>query len=122
MEAGTQVPGNIVRELSLPIYQCKGWLKLIGILSILSGILTAVTLVGIIIAWLPVWTGVLLLQAASAIERSQHTGEKEILYRSLNKLKIYFIITGVLQAIGLIVAGIAMSMGMLGAILGSMDF
>lgn len=122
MEAGTQVPGNIVRELSLPIYQCKGWLKLIGILSILSGILTAATLVGIIIAWLPVWTGVLLLQAASAIERSQYSGEKEILYRSLSKLKIYFIITGVLQAIGLIIAGIAMSMGMLGAILGSLDY
>ena len=43
MEAGTEVPGNIVRELSLPIYQCKGWLKLIGVLSILSGILTAVS-------------------------------------------------------------------------------
>jgi len=121
MEAGTEVPGNIVRELGLPIYQCKGWLKLIGVLSILSGILTAVTLVGIVIAWLPIWTGVLLLQAASAVERSQHTGEKQVLFHSLSKLKVYFIISGILQAIGLIVAGIAMSMGMLGAILGVLD-
>ncbi len=121
MEAGAEVPGNVVRELSLPIYQCKGWLKLIGVLSILSGILTAVTLVGIVIAWLPIWTGVLLLQAASAVEKSQVSGEKQILFHSLSKLKIYFIITGILQAIGLIVAGIAMSMGMLGAILGVLN-
>lgn len=122
MEAGTEVPGNIVRELSLPIYQCKGWLKLLGVLSIISGVLTALTVMGIVIAWLPIWTGVLLLQAASAVERSQISGEKQTLFNSLSKLKTYFIITGVLQVIGLIIAGVALSMGVLSAILGFMDY
>ena len=121
MEAGTELPGNIVRELSLPIYQSKGWLKLIGVLSIIYGILTAVTVIGIVVAWLPIWVGVLLIQAASAVERSQMTGEKEVLFRSLTKLKTYFIITGVLEVLGLIAVGIAFFMGLLGAMLGAID-
>ena len=107
-----------VRELSLPIHQSKGWIKLLGVLSIISGIFTAVTLVGILIAWLPIWIGVVLIQSASSIERAYISGEKEPLFTALSKLKTYFTIQGVLTLIGLIVAGIAFAMGMLGTLLG----
>ena len=37
-----------------------GWLKFLGIILIIAGGLYALTLVGIIIAWLPIWLGILI--------------------------------------------------------------
>ncbi len=113
MEA--EVQANLVREMGLPIHQSKGWLKLIGILSILYGAMMVLTIVGIVIAWLPIWMGVLLLQSASTIEHAQITGDKVALYRSLSKIKMYFTITGILGLIGIIVTGMMLFFGVLGA-------
>ena len=46
---------TIIKELSLPIYQSRGWMKLIGVMSIIGGVLAAFTIVGILICWLPIW-------------------------------------------------------------------
>jgi len=116
MEAGNQDTAMAVRELSLPIYQSKGWLRLLGVLSIVSGALAAITIVGILYAWLPIWIGVLLLQAASLVERAQLSGDKGVLFESLGKLKTYFIIQGVTTLIGLIIAAITLFITGLGAI------
>ena len=60
--------------------------------------------------------GVLLYQSASAVERSQVTGDKAALIRSLNKIRIYFTVSGVVAIIGLAVAVVAMILGAFGAI------
>ena len=67
---------NLIKEVSIPIYQARGWMKLLGILNIIGGILIAITLVGIIIAWLPIWMGVILYQAGSASEQAYFSGDK----------------------------------------------
>ena len=95
MEDQTQ----LVREFSLPMYQAKGWLRLLGIVMIVQGIISALTIVGIIIAWLPIWLGVLLFQAAGAAEGAQMAGSKQQLMESLWKLKTYFVINGVMMLI-----------------------
>ena len=124
MEAHIESQGNVVREISLPIFQSKSWLKLLGVLSIIYGAITALTVVGIVFAWLPIWMGVLLYQAASAVERSQATGDKQALIASLNKIKTYFTVSGVLAILGLIgtiiCMIIAMTMGALGIMLDAM--
>lgn len=101
MEA-TQSNDRLVQDLSLPLAQSKGWMKLLGVMMIIYGIMIALSLVGLIIAWLPIWIGVLLFQAASAVEQAQLEGEAEALLRALGKLKTYFTITGVLMLIGII--------------------
>ena len=124
MEAGTQDNTAAIREVSLPIYQTKGWLRLLGVLSIISGVMSALSIVGILFAWLPIWVGVLLLQSASSIERAHVTGSKEVLFDSLGKLKMYFMIQGVTTLIGLIFGAIALFMvffmGLLAAIMEAM--
>lgn len=99
---------NLIKEISLPIFQSKTWLKLLGVVMIIMGIIQAISIFGIIICWLPIWLGVLLFQSASAIENAQFTGNKAELLKSLNKLKMYFMINGILMLLILIFIGVAM--------------
>lgn len=111
---------NVVKELSLPLHSAKGWLKFLGILSIIYGVLTALSIVGIIIAWLPIWMGVLLFQSATALEEAFVNGEQEALARALDKLKVYFIIMGVVTLISIAFFVLAMFLGIGTAIMAGM--
>ena len=112
MSGGGDAP--LVREISAPLFHAKGWMKLLGVLMIIGGILQAITIVGIIICWLPIWVGVLLLKAASGTELAQAGGSKHELIAVMSKLKTVFTIYGVLALIAilfmvifLIVGGVA---------------
>lgn len=74
----------------------SGWLKFVGIITIVSALPLALTIFGLVIAWLPIWLGVLLIQAGSAARRAD---ERELL-RMVEKLKTYFIIQGLLILLG----------------------
>jgi hypothetical protein len=111
----------VVKEVSAPLFQSKFWLKLLGILSIVYGALIAITIVGIVIAWLPIWMGVLLFQSAKNVEQAQQNGTKDTFLVSQQKLKTIFTIAGVLALIGIIAGllmflfgGIGMLMGLTG--------
>jgi hypothetical protein len=93
-----------IQELSMPIYQARGWLKFLGVLSIISGVGAALSIVGIIFAWLPIWMGVLMFQAGSAIDSTGQFGDKFAFLRSLGSLKTYFVLQGILSVIGIILA------------------
>jgi hypothetical protein len=99
----TPQDNRLVQELSLPIYQARGWLKLVGILSIIGGALQALSVVGILFCWLPIWMGILMLQAGSSIDAAAQLGDRFAFLRSLNSLKTYFVIQGVLTLIGILV-------------------
>jgi len=93
---------KVVREVSLPLFSSKGWIKFLGILMIIYGVFIAMTIVGIIIAWLPIWLGVLLNQTANRIEQAQASGDIMAMVRSQNSLSTYFTVYGVLALIGII--------------------
>ena len=95
---------QMIQQLSLPIYQARGWLKFLGVLSIISGVGSALSIVGIIFAWLPIWMGVLMFQAGSSIESAGSFGDRFAFLRSLGSLKTYFILQGVLTLLGLVFA------------------
>lgn len=98
----TEERSAIVRELSTPLAAGKGWMKLLGIVFIIQGVLAAITIIGIIVAWLPIWIGVLLLQSAGAIEQAQATGDEVQFRRSMDKLRTYFVILGILILISIV--------------------
>ncbi len=97
-----QIEQKVVREVSLPLFSSKGWIKFLGILMIIYGVFAALTIVGIIIAWLPIWLGVLLNQTANRIEQAQASGDVLAMVRSQNSLSTYFTVYGVLALIGII--------------------
>lgn len=92
----------VLTEISKPLYVSKGWIKFVGVMLIIQGILTALTVFGIIICWIPIWLGVLLFQSSGKIELAYKQGDKTNLIESLSKLKTYFTVTGVLYLITLI--------------------
>lgn len=101
-----------------PLYQGKMWIKLLGIMSIIYGVIIALTVFGLIIAWLPIWIGVTLFQSATAIEEAYHTQNQGAFLKALNKLKTYFTISGVLVLIGLILGGLGLLFGGMGLLMG----
>ena len=117
----TNLQTGIIKEISSPLYNCKGWMKLLGVMSIIGGALQVLTIFGIIIAWLPIWTGILLFQSASAIQQAHEADSRDAMGRSLSKLRTYFIITGVLTLIGIIVFGLLLCFGVLGAGFGALS-
>lgn len=100
-----------VMQMSAIAARSKGWFKFLGVLSIIGGVLTAFSLVGILIAWLPIWMGVLLFQAGSQADSLEVTKDPNHLVTILAKLRTYFVIQGVLALIVVIAAGLAMLIG-----------
>jgi hypothetical protein len=90
--------GEFVRQASLPLYQARGWLKFVGIMMILGGIPSLAALVGVI----PIWQGVLLMQAASSIETAATTGQKFAFHSAMSNIKTFFVVNGILILLGIL--------------------
>ena len=97
---------QVVKEIAYPLFSSRGWIKLYGWYSIISGVLLCLTIVGAIVGWLPIWMGVLLNRAASSVENAGMTGHKYSLLKSQASLKTFFTINGVLLLISLILTAI----------------
>jgi len=89
------------KNISFPLYKCKGWLLFIGIFSIVQGAMMALTIVGIIIAWLPIWMGIILCKASQLINEAYTRDDPDALTNALSKIKQYFIIMGIMTLIGI---------------------
>lgn len=116
-----QNDSETVRELSRPLYESKFWLKLVAVMMLVYGALTAITVVGLIVAWLPIWMGVLLFQTASAAEAAQTGGDRDEMLRAMSKLKTYFTIMGVLTLVGIVIMALGLLFGGLGVMTGLGD-
>jgi 1,4-dihydroxy-2-naphthoate octaprenyltransferase len=95
--------GTELREIIEPLHRGKFWMQLLGIASIIYGVVMALTIVGLIIAWIPIWAGVVLMQAAGAASRAFENSDPIEMRHSMAKLKTYFTIFGVLMLIGIVV-------------------
>ena len=103
---------NLVTEVTFPLFNSKGWIRFLGVLMIIYGVILALTLMGIVIAWLPIWLGILLIQTANRIEQAHVTGDKIMLIKAQSSLATYFTIYGVLALIGLIIFVVMIIVGL----------
>ena len=98
----------------------KGWMKFMGILTIIGGGINALTIVGIVWAWLPIWLGIVLVQAGSRAGEYAARGDAAALEAMTGKIKTYFTISGIvliislaLSLIGGIIMGILFAAGLM---------
>jgi hypothetical protein len=96
-----QIAMQPAQRIIQPIYASKGWMKLLGILLIVQGAFIALTIIGLLFAWLPIWIGVLLMKSAKKAEEAYADGAEADAIESLSKLKTIFTIYGVMAIIGL---------------------
>ena len=75
------------------------WMKLVGVISIVGGALLCLSVVGILVGWLPIWLGVLLFKGASCAQTAEVTGREEDLAESLYRVGLYFKIQGILMIV-----------------------
>ncbi|MCK4304647.1 MAG: DUF5362 domain-containing protein [Candidatus Eisenbacteria sp.] len=99
-------------RLLVPAYEARGWLKFLGVVSIVVGAVQVLSIVGILVAWLYIWLGVLLWQAGDRAGQATLLRDPAMLEQYLQKAKTVFVIAGVTT-----VVGIAMSVLSLGMIL-----
>jgi hypothetical protein len=123
MEAISSQSPNIIDSLRQNARNMSGWLKFLGIVNIVSGVFTALSIFGIVIAWLPIWLGVLLIQAAGKATDAALKADGQDLVIMMDKLRLYFVIQGVMMLIiiGAVIIGIISFGAMLPAILDSLE-
>ena len=70
---------------------------------IFYGALITVTGIGVLVAWIPIWIGVLLMMVSKSLAAAYQNNDADALLRSVNRLKTIFTILG-LCSVMLIVA------------------
>jgi len=99
---GTPIVDPTVTRVMRPLDAAAGWMKLIGTVSIISGVLTALTIVGLLFAWLPIWLGILTRKAAVQAQVAYASGDENAAIASTDSLRTIFKIQGILLLIGLV--------------------
>ena len=93
-----------LHTVALPLYEAKGWMKFLGAALVGIGVFYALTIVGLVIAWLFLWLGALLWQAGSQVDSAFAQGEEIPLAVTFQKLRRFFVVAGIAMLVYLIVA------------------
>jgi hypothetical protein len=93
----------LVSRLTDPLYHSRFWINLFAACLIVYGALITVTGIGVLVAWIPLWIGVLLILTTKSIKAAYTGRDEKALLKSLNRLKSIFTILG-LASVMLIVA------------------
>ena len=92
-----------INTLITPLYQSLFWIRLFAACLIFYGALITVTGIGVLVAWVPMWIGMLLLLTAKAITQAYIDNNEQAFNLTLNRLKTIFTILG-LSSVALIIA------------------
>ena len=82
-----------------PLCSAAGWLKFLGILNIIIGIVYCITIIGAIIGWLPLWIGVSLNSAANSLRAGYERQNSHEIRAGMTSTALVFKIVGVIVVI-----------------------
>lgn len=108
--------------LAVPLYRARGWMKFVGVAEIVSGVGLALTVMGLLVAWLPTWMGVVLFKAAGHTRRAVEESDPASLRAALDQLRTFFVLGGIQAILGVavvvaaVLAGAATITSFLGAL------
>lgn len=86
-----------------------GWMKFIGVMTIIGGCLQVLSIVGLVVAWLPIWMGVVLTKAGTKAGEYADKGDFASLEGMTGQLKTYFTISGIMIIVSFAITIIAMA-------------
>ena len=100
--ARQQEPAQVA-NLVTPLYQSLFWIRLFAACLIFYGALITVTGIGVLVAWIPMWIGMLLLLMAKSISSAYQNNDEQAFKQSLSRLKTIFTVLG-FSCVALIIA------------------
>lgn len=103
-------PDGMIRIME-PLLRNKGWIKFVAIVTIIGGVFTVLSIWGIIVAWLPIWAGVTLLQVCTQLEQNQFQEANE-------KLALAFRLWGILMMVYIGLIGLVFVLVFVGMLAG----
>ncbi|MEX2278529.1 MAG: DUF5362 family protein [Acidimicrobiia bacterium] len=112
----TPVRSDAVAYVIEPLHRSRNWMKFLAVLLFIAGALNALSVIGLIVAWIPVLVGVFLWQAATALEDGQQTSDVDRLRRATEKIRHLFMTYAVLAVAALIGFGLLVGLGFIAAI------
>lgn len=95
MDDPQQMPGQIA--ILEPLVRSAGWSKFIGVMFIIVGCLGALSIWGIIFTWIPIWMGIVLVRYSNLLREGVRTGDAEKCRQSMDRLRLFFKILGILM-------------------------
>jgi hypothetical protein len=101
-----------VRRVSMPLAAAARWIKFLAVLTIAGGVLSVIaSLWSLVFVWLPIWSSVLLYRAATRVTSASSSGNEAELVEALDRLRLYFLISGVVTLIALVLVVVGMFAG-----------
>jgi len=94
---------QLVKKLSETASGSSTWMKFLGVMMIIDGVMLAITVIGLLICWLPIWLGVILFQAAGDAEMASKGAAPKLL-DYVQRLNRFFLIHGILALLILVVS------------------
>lgn len=86
-----------------PLYEVKGWMKFLGVIYMISGILACITIFGAITGWIPIWIGHLLMKTSKSLEDGYGNNNTGELKGAVGNIGLTIKLFGILTLIGLII-------------------
>jgi hypothetical protein len=99
----TQSPD--IQRLVYPLYQSLIWIRLFAVCLVFYGALITVTGIGVLVAWIPMWIGVILLLTSKSISTAYKKNSEQAFIQTISRLRTIFLTLG-LTSVALIVASI----------------
>lgn len=109
-----------VRRLAAPLVERKGWIRLLGVLSIIGGVLA---LPALLLGLIPIFAGLALMKMAGHLERAHAGGDFAQLEEAQRNSAKFFFLQGLFLAIQLaitVVMAVLVLLGSGAAILGGL--
>lgn len=91
--------GGGAREIGEPLYRAKGWMKFLSVLLWINAVLLGISIIGLIVAWLPAWAGYLLWKSADEAERGYDGNDAATMRSSVDRVRLLITIAGVIALV-----------------------
>lgn len=85
-----------------PLRDVAGWTKFVAVMSIIVGALSCATVVGAVVGWLPIWIGVVLLNAGNRLVSGVDAEEPDDVREGAQKLALTIKLVGILAIVWLV--------------------